>query len=265
MTRDDIIHVLDGTHEKYSDLVAWILNGLIILSAVAIAIETEPSLPENWRAALRTFEVMLLVVFALEYFVRLYASQHPFRYMFSFWGIVDLLSFLPAIFLLTPEWQAVRALRLVRLVRLLKLFRSSRALDRLVMAFHEVRGELMVFGVSSALMLYVSAVGIYLFEHDAQPEAFSSIPKSLWWAVASFTTVGYGDLVPITGGGRVFTTVVLFLGLGIIAVPAAIVTTALLEAETNIRKKKKKKRNKNPEATTSETTKTTETTKGDQI
>ncbi|HGG04237.1 MAG TPA: ion transporter [Aliiroseovarius sp.] len=265
MKRSDIIRILDGTHEEFSDIVAWILNGLIILSAIAIAIETEPGLPENWRQALQVFEITLLVVFALEYCVRLYASEHPFRYMFSFWGIVDLLSFLPAVLLLTPEWQAVRALRLVRLVRLLKLFRSSRALDRLVTAFHEVRGELMVFAVTSALMLYVSAVGIFLFEHDAQPEAFSSIPISLWWAVASFTTVGYGDLVPITAGGRLFTTIVLFLGLGVIAVPAAIVTTALLEAETNIRKKKKKKRKKKSEASTSETNDTTVTTKGDQI
>ena len=73
-------------------------------------------------------------------------------------------------------------------------------------------------------MLYVSAVGIYLFEHEAQPEVFSSILTSLWWAVASFTTVGYGDMVPITPGGRLFTALVLFIGLGIIAVPAAIVT-----------------------------------------
>ena len=98
-----------------------------------------------------------------------------------------------------------------------------------------MRGELVVFFVISALMLYVSAVGIYLFEHEAQPEVFSSIFTSLWWAVASFTTVGYGDMVPITPGGRLFTTLVLFIGLGIIAVPPAIVTTALLESETDIR------------------------------
>lgn len=95
----------------------------------------------------------------------------------------------------------------------------------------KVRGELTVFGVLAGLVLYVSAVGIYIFEHPAQPEAFSSIPKSLWWAIASLTTVGYGDLVPITLGGRIFTTLVLFVGLGVVAGPAAIVTTALLEAD----------------------------------
>ena len=122
-------------------------------------------------------------------------------------------------------------MRLLRLVRLLKLFRTSVALDRLGRALHLVKGELIVFGILSALMLYVSAVGIYLFEHEAQPEAFSSIPQSLWWAVASFTTVGYGDLYPITTGGRIFTSLVLFIGLGIVAVPSAIITTALVETQ----------------------------------
>lgn len=235
MRRAEIIELLDGTHGRHGNRVALAVHALIVLSALAIAIETEPKTPNMLRDWLYGFEVLLLVLFTAEYGLRLYASEHRLRYLFSFWGIVDLLSILPAIVLLTPEWQALRALRLVRL---LKLFRSSRSLDRLVVAMREVRGELFVFGVIASLMLYVSAVGIYLFEHAAQPEVFTSILTSLWWAVASFTTVGYGDMVPITPGGQVFTTFVLFIGLGIIAVPAAIVTTALLEAETNIRKKK---------------------------
>jgi len=244
LKRAEIIQVLDGTHPVRSDMVAWVMNGLIILSAIAIALETEPGLPSGVHLWLYRFEVLLLGVFALEYVVRVWASPRPLHYIFSFWGIIDLLSFLPAAALLTPEWQVVRALRLIRLVRLLKLFRSLHALDRLVAAFKQVREELMLFVIIAALMLYVSAVGIYIFEHEAQPEAFSSIPMSLWWAAATFTTVGYGDMYPITPGGRLFTSAILFIGLGIVAVPAAIVTTALLEAETNIGKKKKKKNKK---------------------
>ena len=240
MKRSDVIQVLDGTHPERSDIFAWIMNGLIILSAIAIALETEPGLPSGWYLWLFGFEVTLLAIFATEYMVRIWASERRLRYIFSFWGIIDLLSFMPAVLLLTPEWQVVRALRLIRLVRLLKLFRSLHALDRLVAAFKEVREELILFVIIAGLMLYVSAVGIYIFEHEAQPEAFSSIPMSLWWAVATFTTVGYGDMYPITPGGRLFTSAILFIGLGIVAVPAAIVTTALLEAETNIGKKKKK-------------------------
>ncbi len=264
MKRSDIIQLLDGTHEEKGNLVAWIMNGLIILSAIAIALETEPGLPQGLRIWLFRFEILLLGIFAAEYFVRILASPRPFGYVFSFWGIIDLLSFLPAVLLLTPEWQAIRAFRLLRLVRLLKLFRSLHALDRLVAAFREVREELVLFVIIAALMLYVSAVGIYIFEHEAQPEAFRSIPMSLWWAVATFTTVGYGDMYPITPGGRLFTSAILFIGLGIVAVPAAIVTTALLEAETNIGKKKKDKNNKKrrSEAPKPEPAET-ETSKGD--
>lgn len=249
MNRHDIIALLDGTHERFGNRLGVAIDILIVLSAISIALETEPSLPGWLHILLLRFEIFVLVVFSAEYLIRVWASPRRFRYIFSAWGLIDLLSILPAIALLTPQWQAVRALRLVRLF---KLFRTSRSLDRLAEAMRHVRGELFVFGVIAALMLYISAVGIYLFEHEAQPDVFSSIFTSLWWAVASFTTVGYGDMVPITPGGRLFTTLVLFIGLGIIAVPAAIVTTALLEAETNIRKRRTFSQPK-PEDTNTET------------
>ncbi len=231
MRRADIIGLLDGTHIRHGRWPALALNGLILVSAIAIAMETMPELPDNIRAILGRVEIVILVIFAVEYVARVICSPRPLRYIFSFWGLIDLLAVLPLLAVLNPEWVAVRVLRLLRLIRLLKLFRTSRALDRLAHAFAEVRGELTVFGVLAGLVLYVSAVGIYIFEHPVQPEEFSSIPKSLWWAVASLTTVGYGDLVPITLGGRIFTTLVLFVGLGVVAGPAAIVTTALLEAD----------------------------------
>lgn len=237
MTRDGIIQALDGTHPTLGRAVALGIDVLIMMSAMAIAIETIPSLPSIVHKILRGFEMVLLGVFTTEYILRITLSRKRLSYIFSFWGLVDFLSVLPAILMLTPEWQAVRALRLIRLARLLKLFRASTALDRLVEAFMTVRAELAVFGIFSGLMLYVSSVGIYLFEHEAQPEIFTSIPESMWWAVATFTTVGYGDMVPVTAGGRIFTTFVLFLGLGIIAVPAAIVTTALLESEHSLRRR----------------------------
>lgn len=235
MTRSEIIDLLDGDHHRHGGLVAHTIHVLTFLSAIAIAVETEPGVPPVLQDWLYHFEVLVIVVFTAEYLLRLYASPSRLSYALSGWGIVDLFAILPAIALLTPEWQIVRAFRLVRLF---KLFRGSHSLNRLAEAINNVRGELAIFGVTAALMLYISAVGIYLFEHEAQPEVFTSILTSLWWAVASFTTVGYGDMVPITAGGRIFTTFVLFIGLGIIAVPAAIVTTALLEAETNIRKRR---------------------------
>ncbi len=231
MTRSDILHILDGTGPRFGRKVAIALNGLILLSALAIAVETLPGLSARLHALLTTLEIGILAIFIAEYLTRVLCADRPLRYIFSFWGLVDLLAILPAIILLQPQWASVRVFRLIRLVRLLKLFRTSRALDRMRRAVRSVRGELTVLGVMAAMVLYVAAVGIYIFEHPVQPEVFSSIPKALWWAVASLTTVGYGDMVPLTVGGRIFTTLVLFVGLGIVAGPAAIITTALLESE----------------------------------
>ncbi len=248
MTRRDVIEILDGHHGQVGRRVAFVLHALILLSALAISLETVESFPPAIHNALFYFEIFILTVFVTEYILRVICSARPLRYIFSFWGIIDLLACLPALLLIQEEWQAIRTLRLIRLVRLFKLFRTSLAFDRLTRAFAQVRGELIIFAILASLVLYVSAVGIYLFEHETQPDAFSSIPMSLWWAVASLTTVGYGDLVPITTGGRIFTTFVLFIGLGVVAVPAAIVTAALLETQTAPKRVKKKKKKKHTDS-----------------
>lgn len=246
ITRSDIIETLDGTHARAGRGIAFFLHLVILLSAVAISLETVKNLPVWAYNTLIWFEVFVLSVFVSEYILRLTCSANPLKYAFSFWGIIDLIACLPALALIHPQWQVVRVIRLIRLVRLLKLFRTSTAFDRLFVAFNMVKGELIVFIVLSGLILYISAVGIYIFEHEAQPENFSSIPMSLWWAVASFTTVGYGDLYPITTGGRIFTTFVLFIGLGVVAVPAAIVTTALLETQNPEKPFEKRKKKQKP-------------------
>jgi voltage-gated potassium channel len=234
VSRTEILDILDGTHPRLGRSVALAMDALVILSALAIAVETVPGLDPSLKRALLGFEIVVVAVFATEYFLRLYAAERRLAYVFSFWGIVDLLAWLPAVLMFVPAFQAIRVLRLIRLLRLIKLFNTAPALNRLLRAFLRVKSELVVWGVISTLLLYVSAVGIYVFENPVQPEVFSSIPAALWWSVVSFTTVGYGDMYPVTSGGRLMTTFMLFIGLGIFAVPAAIVTTALLEAETKL-------------------------------
>ena len=231
MHRTEIIQYLDGTHPSGERRIALAHQGLIIASGLAISLETVPRLSSDAKTILYYFEIFVLLVFSIEYLVRIYCSENRLRYIFSFWGIVDLLSCLPILYVIETQWAALRALRVLRLVRILKLLHTNRALRRLEAALTVSKGELGVFALLAAIVLYIAGVGIFIFEHEAQPEAFSSIPISLWWAVVSFTTVGYGDIYPITAEGRLFTTAILFIGLGVIAVPTAIITTALINTD----------------------------------
>lgn len=249
MTRTEIIELLDGTHPRHGRRLALALDGLILLSAIALAIETVPGLAPATQRLLFGFEVFVVAIFATEYALRLFSAENKRAYALSFWGVIDLLAWLPALLMFIPALSAVRVLRLIRLLRLIKLFNTAPALRRLTRAFAQVRAELVVWFVITVLLLYISAVGIYLFENPAQPEIFTSIPAALWWSVVSFTTVGYGDMYPITAGGRLFTTFTLFIGLGVFAVPAAIVTTALLEAETILDPRDNRSETDHPEET----------------
>jgi voltage-gated potassium channel len=230
MTRANIIDTLDGTHPRVGRGVALAIHALIVASAVVIAVETLPELSDRARAALFAAEIAILSAFAVEYALRLACSAHPLRYALSFWGIIDFIAVVPAVLFLFPDLTTVRTLRLLRLLRILKLFKANRALDRIAMALDRVKAEFLIFIFIACVALYLAAVGIYHFERAAQPEAFGSIPESLWWAVATLTTVGYGDVYPITTGGRVFTGVILLIGIGVIAVPAGLITAALAEA-----------------------------------
>ena len=128
------------------------------------------------------------------------------------------------------DLRGVRAFRLLRLFRIFKLFRYNEKVRRFHRAFLIAREEVVLFFFAACVLLFVAGVGIYYFENPAQPEAFASIFHSLWWAVATLTTVGYGDIYPITVGGKVFTFMVLIIGLGVVSVPAGLVASALSEA-----------------------------------
>ncbi len=205
------------------------IQGLIRLSLASFAVETLPDLPVTARRALRLLEVGTIAIFTVEYLLRLLVADRKFRFIFSFYGLVDLAAIAPFYIASGIDLRSIRVLRLLRLVRTFKLFRYSRAVQRLRNAFVLVREELILFFAASLLVLYVSAVGIYYFEHTAQPEAFASVFHSLWWAVVTLTTVGYGDVYPVTTGGKIFTFFVLMIGLGVVAVPTGLIASALSE------------------------------------
>jgi voltage-gated potassium channel len=171
-----------------------------------------------------------VIIFTLEYLMRLWTAENRWRFVFSFYGLVDLLAILPFYVSSALDLRGVRVLRLLRLFRILKLARYNRAMHRFARAFSLAREELVVFFAATVLVLYASAVGIYHFEKDAQPEAFASVFHALWWAVETLTTVGYGDTYPITLGGRIFTFFMVMCGLGIVGMPAGIMAAALNRA-----------------------------------
>ena len=220
--------ILDGQDPVLGRFVALALHGLIVAAAIAFALSTMPELSETGRQILSGFEMVAVAIFATEYLLRLYAAPHPLHYALSFWGIVDLLAWAPVVLLSFGGATTVRLLRLVLVVRLLKIIRYNNALRRLGRAFVSVRDELLLFYMIAFFLVYISAVGIYFFENTSQPDVFRSVPASLWRATITLTTVGYGDALPITMGGKIFTTVILFMGMGIFAVPAGVITSALI-------------------------------------
>lgn len=206
------------------------IQTLIVLSLVAFCLDTLPDLAPEIRSALQSFEVATVGIFTLEYLLRIFVTRKKSQFIFSFFGLVDLCAILPFYLASGLDLRSLRAFRLLRLFLTLKLLRYSRAMRRYRQALSLAREEIILFGTGAILVLFLAAVGIYYFENEAQPKAFASIFDSLWWAIATLTTVGYGDVYPVTIGGRIFTFIVLVVGLGIVAVPSGLVASALSEA-----------------------------------
>ena len=222
-----IVEENSTTAGRVFDLV---IQSLIVVSIVSFSIETLPNLTLFIRKILRVVEVLTVIVFTLEYILRFIVAKPRIRFVFSFFGLIDLLAILPFYIASGIDLRSIRAIRMLRLFRTFKLFRHSQAIRRFHKAFLLAREELVLFISVALLLLFFAGVGIYYFEHEAQPETFASIFDSLWWAVATLTTVGYGDVFPVTVGGKLFTFFVLMIGLGIVAVPSGLMASALSEA-----------------------------------
>lgn len=208
-------------------LIVGVTLFLILYSVVCFSIDTLPDLSPAVRRFLDISETVVVGLFTLEYLYRIYSTENRLRFVFSFYGLVDLLAILPFYLATSVDLRTLRLLRLLRLGRVLKLLRYRLAFDRFAKAIAMAKEELLVFTLGSLVVLFLAAVGIYYFEHAAQPDKFRSIFDSLWWAVVTLTTVGYGDIYPITLGGRLFTFCVLMIGLGLVAVPTGIIASSL--------------------------------------
>lgn len=219
-----------GRDPRFGHAFDYVMIVLIVLSISVMAIETLPGFPRGMVAPILWFDWVIVIIFTVEYGLRLWTVPVRLRYIFSFWGVIDLLAIAPfwaGLLVGLPGGEALWTLRVLRIAKLLRFIANMETLQR---AFELVWRELLVVFMFAVLVMFCTAVGIYIFEHEAQPEAFPSIPHSFWFAVTSLTTVGYGDIYPITAGGKTFTFFILMIGLGIVALPAGLIASAFTQA-----------------------------------
>ncbi|SEQ71304.1 voltage-gated potassium channel [Hyunsoonleella jejuensis] len=222
-----IVEINDNKKSRY---FAFFIQALILVSIITFSIETIPNLKPETKTILQVIEWFSVIIFSLEYVLRIYVADSKPKFVFSFFGIIDLLAILPFYLSFGVDLRSLRALRFLRLFRILKLVRYNRAMNHFTSAIKSAKEEIFLFIFITLILIYFSAVGIYYFENEAQPEHFSSIFDSLWWAIITLTTVGYGDVYPITVGGKVFTFIILMIGLGIVAIPTGIISSALTKS-----------------------------------
>ncbi|ATG74083.1 potassium channel protein [Zobellella denitrificans] len=214
---------------------------LILLAAFTAVIETEAGIRDAAPFVFDTLEAGFAILFTVEYLARIYAAgEDPryggiagrLRYMLSWWALVDLLAILPFFlgFIAINNAFLLRLLRIVRLLRLSRLGRFSQAWSALAEAVKARMHELLLsLGLAGLLLLFSSAC-LYVVEAAHQPEAFGSVPRALWWSIATLTTVGYGDVTPITAWGKLFAGVTAIAGIGLIAMPTGILAAACSNA-----------------------------------
>jgi len=218
----------DSKRGRWFDIFIQIL---IILSLISFSFETLPNLDSKYQKILFNFEFFSVIVFSIEYILRVFLTKPTWKYLFSFFGVIDFLAVLPFYLSTGIDLRSIRIFRLFRLFRIFKLFKYNTALDRINNAFSEIKNELIIFIIATIFLLYLSAIGIYYFENPIQPEQFKSIFHSMWWAVGAI--FGYGDLLPITLGGKIFSTVIVFIGIGLVAIPTGLLASAFSKTFKN--------------------------------
>jgi len=239
--RRTVYRVLDTAQDNdtASRIVDFCLIALISGSVLAVILESIPAIEKSYSSTLYWFEIVTIAIFSVEYLLRVWscverdpnALANPvkarLRFMVSFHAIIDLLAILPFYFLLFGAFGKVdmRFLRAVRLLRVLKLTRYSGSMDMLIVAIRENGRALASAFLILITVMLLAASGMYYFERNSQPVEFGSIPAAMWWAFSTLTTVGYGDVTPITVGGKIFGALITVVGIGMVALPTSILAS----------------------------------------
>jgi len=219
-----IIYEADTKAGKWFDIILLVF---IVASIITVMLESVESIDLKYHTLFNYIEWAITILFTIEYFIRIISLKNPKKYIFSFYGIIDLLSTLPKylsyILVGAHALVALRALRLLRIFRILKLARFIGESENLIKALKASRAKISVFLLAVLSIAVILGTLMYLIE-AGQDSGFDSIPRSVYWAIVTLTTVGYGDIAPITPFGQLIASVIMILGYAIIAIPTGIVS-----------------------------------------
>jgi voltage-gated potassium channel len=238
---------------NYNKYFIKFIYALIVLNVLSLILESYQALNDNYGVFFYAFEIFSVSIFTLEYLIRIWVSdktkedkKERINFAFSTLGIIDLVAIIPFYlpFIFPFDLRIVRILRLFRLLRIFKLSRYSKSLKTIQYIFKETKAELSITVFVTFVLMILSSTLMYYIEHDAQPEKFASIGDAVWWAVATLTTVGYGDVYPVTALGKILSGIIALIGIGFVALPTGIISSAFIE-KIQAEKISKKGKNKN--------------------
>ncbi len=223
----EIIFEADTRAGKAFDVMIIVL---IFVSILLVMVDSIATIHEKYSVILHTAEWVITGIFLIEYILRIYVLDKPFSYIFSFFGIIDLLAILPnfigLIFAGSESLMVIRAVRLIRIFRIFKLSRYTSAGRTLARALYRSREKIFMFIIVILTLVVIFGTIMYLIE--GEDNGFTSIPVSVYWAIVTLTTVGYGDISPVTGMGQFLASIVMIMGYAIIAVPTGIITSEMI-------------------------------------
>lgn len=225
---NDVIFGADSRAGKWFDIILLLV---ILLSIIAVFVESVPAYRDKYGEDLHTLELVFTGIFTLEYIARIICVKKPVRYIFSFWGVIDLLSVLPTYVTIfytgTGALRVLRCLRLLRIFRILNLSQFVEDSNNLLSALKSSRNKIIVFLFTVIMLVTILGTIMYLVEDENS--GFDSIPRSIYWAIVTMTTVGYGDISPSSALGQFIASAIMILGYSIIAVPTGIVSSEFMK------------------------------------
>ena len=233
------------THSKFAEFIHYFLMILILLTVVAVILESDTEIYNSHQSFFWILEAISLTVFTIEYIFRVWSSgevkkykslRGRIKYIFTPMAIIDLMAILPVWFGFFV-YRDLMILRGLRLVRVFKLTRYSRSMNLLISVLKQESANIFSAFFVLSILIIIAATGMHIVEGDNQPTDFGTIPKAIWWATVTLTTVGYGDVVPLSAAGKIFGIVILMSGIGMAALPAGILASGFTK-EINRRKEK---------------------------